>query len=116
MSIDTITAHPVLGCAESIRTALIAVAQVEPLFMSVTDKEAALVALAQAETRVAELKLRVLGAADDVAVEHGCRDVGVWYANATQTDPRTAAGDLRLAKALDHHPGVAAGMRSSWRS
>ncbi len=112
MSVYTHTAHPVLGCAESIRTALAGVSQVEPMFMSVADKEAALVVLARAESQVAELRLRVLATADDVAVEHGSRDAGVWYANATQTDPRVAAGELRLAKALDSRPGVAAGVRS----
>ncbi len=112
MSVDTITTHPVLGCAEAVRAALSSVAQVQPMFMSVADKEAALVALARAESQVAELKLRVLAASDDVAVEHGSRDPGLWYANATQTDPRVAAGELQLAKALDARPGVAAGVRS----
>ena len=63
--------HPVLTCLDVLEAALEDVADVEPAFMSVADKEAALVRSAQVGTRLEELRLRVLAAADDVVAETG---------------------------------------------
>ncbi|WGX96590.1 HNH endonuclease signature motif containing protein [Nocardioides sp. L-11A] len=104
--------HPIVGCAAEVRSVLARVVDVQPVFMSVAEKESALVELTRAEAQLAELKARVLASADDVAVEHGARDVAAWLAHATRTDPGTARAELHLAKALEERPVVAAGMRA----
>lgn len=53
------TAHPILACAQTIGSALGAVAGIEPLYMSPEDK-AALLSLQQDLDRLAELQLRIL--------------------------------------------------------
>ncbi|MBM9460181.1 DUF222 domain-containing protein [Nocardioides sp. zg-536] len=79
--------------------------------MATSDKETALVELTHIEAQVAELRLRLLASADDVAAMHGARDAGAWIAHTTHTDPQTARADWRLAKALETRTVVAAGMR-----
>ena len=59
--------HPVLAALEAVETALKDVAHVDPAFMSVGDKQRALVAQARVEARLKELGLRVQSAAGDVA-------------------------------------------------
>ncbi|WGY00236.1 DUF222 domain-containing protein [Nocardioides sp. QY071] len=103
--------HPIAGCADALRAVLQDVADVQPVFMSVAEKEVALVELTRAEAQLAELKARVLAVSDDVAVEHGARDVA-WLAHATQADPRAARAELHLAMALERRAVVAGGMRS----
>ncbi|WP_408898896.1 DUF222 domain-containing protein [Nocardioides sp. R1-1] len=93
------------------REVVAGVADSQPVFLSTSEKERALVELARAEAQVAELKARVLAACDDVAAEHGARDVAAWLAHATQADPRATRADLHLARALERRPWVAAGMR-----
>ena len=103
--------HPILACATRIRGELAGVADAQPLYMAVEDKAAALVELARVEAQVAELKLRVLAAADDVAAASGARDAAAWLAHHTQADPKAIRADLELATALDRrYPKVAAGM------
>ena len=86
------TTHPVLACAAALGAALDQVAAVDPMFMTTTDKESALVELAVAAARLEELRLRVLDAADDVATTHGARDAGAWLAHrsASTTTPPDA--------------------------
>lgn len=103
--------HPVVACAEDLRTTLGRVRDAQPIFMSVADKEAALVELARVEAQLVELKARILAGGEDVAAAHGARDVAAWLAHATQADTRAARADLHLARALEHRPVVAAGMR-----
>ncbi|GAA4094072.1 HNH endonuclease signature motif containing protein [Nocardioides kongjuensis] len=113
MSVATIAPpHPVVACAVALRTALASVDDVQPVFMSVAEKERVLVELVRAEAQLAELKARVLAVADDVALEHGARDAAAWLAQATQADPRAARAALHLAEALERRPAVAAGMRA----
>ena len=103
--------HPVLGCVQQIHAALDTVTDVQPVFMTTTDKAAALRELARVEAQVAELKLRVLAVSDDVAEETGARDAGAWLAHHTHADTRTARADLELAKSLDRdYRHVAAAM------
>lgn len=104
--------HPVLACAGAIGAALKDVADIEPIFMTAAEKRAALVELTAREAQVAELRLRVMAAADDVAQEDGQRDVAVWLADAARIDTAEARRDLRLAKALDReHPAAREAMR-----
>jgi len=103
--------HPILACAEQISHALTEVADVQPVFMSPADKAAAVVELDKAAAALAELQLRVLASAEEVAMSAGARDVGSWAAFLTHADPAAARADARLAEALDRRwDKVAAGM------
>ena len=59
--------HPILAAASRIDEALKDVADVNPAFMATEDKAAALTDLVALESRVAELRLRVMADACDVA-------------------------------------------------
>ena len=107
-----VSSHPIVACAAQVRAALDAVAEVQPVFMGVRDKEAVLVELHRVEAQLAELKCRVLAAADDVAAEHGARDVAAWLAHATAAEPAAVRAELRLGRGLESRPVVAAGMRA----
>jgi hypothetical protein len=111
MSVTTHTTHPVISCVQRLGSTLAEVAGVQAVFMSTADKEAALTELARLERQLAELRLRILASADDVAAEHGARDISAWLAHRTQAEPRETRADLELARALDDRcPVVAAGM------
>ena len=88
--------HPVLTTIAAVRAALDEVGTVNPTYMSVAEKKTALIGLAQARARVEALQMRVLAAADDVAVETGARSTAHWLAEAT----RDRIGSLRQASAL----------------
>jgi hypothetical protein len=92
--------HPLLRCADRIASALDDVAKVDPLYLPIPDKAAALVRLARAEERLHELRLRVLACADDVALEAGARSPGAWLAHQTRSDRGEAMAAERLAEAL----------------
>ena len=111
MSVATVAAHPILGAVATARAALGEVAEAQPVFMSTAEKQAALIELALLEAQATEARLRVLASADEVGEASGARDAAAWVSVATQTDPMTARSDLHLAKALEHRPLVAAGMR-----
>jgi len=93
--------HPILACAEQVMSVVGGVRQVQPVFMGPADKRAALLALSDAERRLAELKLRVMAASDDVAQADGARDVAAWLASRTQADSPGLRADQALAAALD---------------
>ncbi|MBM7518596.1 HNH endonuclease signature motif containing protein [Nocardioides nitrophenolicus] len=103
--------HPLVVCAARVREALAEVADAQPAYLSVAEKERVLVDLAGARAQLAELEARVLAVAGDVAVERGARDVAAWWAHATRTDPRAARAEVHLARALEQRAVVAAGMR-----
>jgi hypothetical protein len=92
--------HPVLGCVDSIGTALGDVAAVEPVFMTTKQKQTALVELSRMATRVESLKLRVLAAADDIAVETGARSTAAWLADQTRDAHGSVVRSARVAEAL----------------
>jgi len=112
MSVSLVPQHPVLSCLDSLEAALEDVADVEPAFMSVADKEAALVRSAEVGTRLKELQLRMLASADDVAAETGQRDRAAWLAHHGRVDRAAARRDQQLADALaTRWHGVAEAMR-----
>ena len=98
--------HPILTCAADIASAVKDVDGVEPVFMSTSEKETALLALTAVRAQLEALTLRVLAAADDVAEAHGARDPGAWLAAATRTTRAVASRELRLARALEAHGAV----------
>ncbi|WP_207084549.1 HNH endonuclease signature motif containing protein [Nocardioides sp. S5] len=104
--------HPIVECAEGLGAALKGVALVEPAFMSVGEKQSALVRLTEVRSQLDALLARVLGAADDVADAHGSRDAAAWLAVQTRTTRREARRDLALGRALNDHPWVATALAS----
>ncbi|MBG6096470.1 HNH endonuclease signature motif containing protein [Nocardioides luteus] len=105
--------HPVLEAVVGITAALDQVAEATPAFMGTDQKATTLVQIARAKAQLAELELRVLATADDVAAESAARDVAAWLHHHTHQRPEALRADLRLATALDRSYGlVAAAMRS----
>jgi len=104
--------HPIVTAAADVRASLKAVADANPAFMSVDDKALALRELVAAESQLAELRLRILGDAGDLADQTAARDAAGWLAQHTHTPYADARADLRLAHALDRErPVLAAAMR-----
>ena len=104
--------HPIIAAASDIRTALKSVADANPTFMSTDDKALALSELVRAEGQVAELRLRIMADAGDLADTTAAKDAAGWLAHTTRTRFSDARADLRLAHALDReHPVLAAAMR-----
>jgi hypothetical protein len=104
--------HPIVECAGDISAALKGVRGVEPVFMGTAEKEAALLALAEARSQLDALRARVLAAADDVGEAHGLRDAAAWLAVQTRTTRREARRDLALGRALEAHAAVGAALSS----
>ncbi|OIJ27136.1 HNH endonuclease signature motif containing protein [Nocardioides luteus] len=105
--------HPVLGAVVAVTGALDRVAEANPAFMGTDQKATTLLEIARAKAQLAELELRVLAVADDVAAESAARDVAAWLHHHTHQRPETLRADLRLATALDRSYGlVAAAMRT----
>jgi hypothetical protein len=71
--------------------------------MTPAEQRTALVELSRAEARIAELRLRVLAAADraDVAAESGASSTAAWLAHATRRVRSVARAEVRLAQQLD---------------
>ncbi len=71
--------------------------------MTGDEQRTTLVELAQAEARIAELRLRVLAAADrsDASADPGASSMAAWLAHATRRPHTVARADLRLANQLD---------------
>jgi hypothetical protein len=100
-SSDRATLHPVLRCIEDLGAALKETADVPVAFMAPPEKRAALVGLSAIEAQVAALRLRLMAAGDDVALEEGARDIAALLTHHTRTDGGTNRRDLALAQALD---------------
>jgi len=108
---DRAAVHPVLACADAIEGALKDAADVHVVFMDPGDKRSALLRLARLEARLTALRLRLMAAADDVALAEGARDVAALMTHHTRGDSGANRRDLALAEALDRRwPGVAAGL------
>src|SRR5690242_18157641 len=76
--------------------------------MSPEDKAAALLELQRVESRLAELRLRVMADADDLSGIAAHRDVAGWVHHHTRTRFEDTRADLRLAQALDRRYAVVA--------
>ena len=104
--------HPIIEAVASVRAALKSVADVQPTFMAPDHKAEALTELARAEAQLAELRLRILADASDLAAESAAHDVAGWLTTHTRVHHETARADLRLARALDRRYAVlATGLR-----
>lgn len=104
--------HPIVACAADIAASLKGVGCVNPTFMTTADKATALVGLVRVEGQLAELRLRILTDAGDLAEQTAAKDAAGWLARITRTRFADARADLALATALDReHPVLAAAMR-----
>ncbi|GAB3026492.1 hypothetical protein GCM10011376_13080 [Nocardioides flavus (ex Wang et al. 2016)] len=104
--------HPIVAAATDVRASLKAVVDANPAFMSVEDKAVALRELVAAEAQLAELRLRVLADAGDLAEQTAAKDAAGWLAHHTRTRFADARADLALATALDRErPALAVAMR-----
>ncbi|NYI76854.1 HNH endonuclease signature motif containing protein [Nocardioides panzhihuensis] len=105
--------HPVLSAVVAVTASLGEISEANPSFMATDQKAATLLEIARAKAQLAELELRVLATADDVAAESAARDVAAWLHHHTRQRPETLRTDLRLAEALDRtYHQVAAAMRA----
>lgn len=93
--------HPILDATASIEASLKSVADVNPTFMSTGDKATALRELVRVEAMLAELQLRILPDAGDVAEQTAARDIAEWLTTHTRSRHEDARADLSLAVALD---------------
>ncbi len=109
---DPIVSHPIVVVASEVRALLKGVAGANPTFLTTAEKATALCELVRAESQLAELRLRVLADAGDLADATAAKDAAGWLAHETRTRFTDARADLALATALDHErPVLAAGMR-----
>jgi hypothetical protein len=95
--------HRVLATVEAVGKALDAAGDVPGWSMTPAEQREALVALRAQRTRLHELELRVLVAADrnQVGADSGATSTPAWLADATGTSRADCFADLPLAEALD---------------
>lgn len=93
--------HLMTETADAVQELVKAAADLNPTFMETADKAAALLTWLEVENQVAELRLRVMACAGDVAEAEGFRSVATWLAHHGRVRRADAAADLRLAEALD---------------
>ena len=98
---DRAAPHPVLACVETMGAALKSTSDVQVRFMDAADRRAALLELTRLEAQVVALRLRLMVASDDVALDEGARDVAALITHHTHTDAGSNRRDLALAEALD---------------
>jgi hypothetical protein len=104
--------HPIVAAVGSVRSTLKSVGDANPTFMTTDDKATALAELVRAEGQLAELRLRILADAGDLAVASAAKDAAGWLAKVTRTRFADARADLTLANALDvEHQVLATAMR-----
>jgi len=80
-------AHPLLAFLTVLDRELTAVAPVDPIFMSTTDKRDALLDLRRQRVRLEALELRLTASAGDVATDDGDPNVAAWLGPRTLDDP-----------------------------
>ena len=98
---DLSISHPVLACAGAIEGALDEVAGADPLYMTPAAKASAMIQLSTVISRAQGLLLRVVAAADDVALDAGARSAAAWLAHGTRVTPGAAVRQGRLGEALE---------------
>ena len=108
--------HPVLSAIAAIHAAFDEVADVDPIFMSVGEKKAALVEMGRLRARADALDMALLAAGSvDVAEDTGARSAATWVAEATGEAQGTVRHRAGLAKALDTTWTVLAGALAAGR-
>ena len=106
--------HLMTDTALTVQEMLKSVADVNPTFMSPEEKASTLLTWLQVESQVAELRLRMMASADDVAEPGGFQSAGTWLAHHGRLRRGDAVADLRLGVVLDRDlPVLAAGLREA---
>ena len=95
--------HRVLGFARAVDGALADLSEVPAWSMSAAEQAEALLVLDRVRSRLAELDLRVLAAADraEVGAEDGATSTAAWLAHATRQTRARCGAAVRLADALE---------------
>ncbi len=93
--------HPVLSAYAAIDAAFDEITHVDPSYMTVEQKKAALTSSARARARAEAWELRLLAASDDIAGETGARSTATWVANETRDAHGAVRRRASLAAALD---------------
>ena len=93
--------HPVLSAYAAIDAAFDEITHVDPAYMTVEQKKAALTCSARARARAEAWELRLLAASDDIADETGARSTATWVANETRDAHGAVRRRASLAAALD---------------
>ncbi|WGL50339.1 DUF222 domain-containing protein [Nocardioides sp. BP30] len=100
--------HQIQATLATINAALDDATEANPVFLATPDKAEALARLEQITARVAELRLRVIASAQDLAEEVGARDVAAWLIAQQRVESPAAHATLRLARELEGRPVVRA--------
>ncbi len=103
---DTLTRHPVPAGMRALSEQVVELAEVledRSLSLDAPATREALVAVSEVRARLDSLTLAVAAHADEVKVgaDSGATSTGVWWAVATRQNRRTAAGQVKLANALE---------------
>ena len=88
--------HPILAACATIADAVKDVAEVDPVFMTTTDKADALHRLARLQAQLAELRLRVIAEAGDLAESAAAHTVAEWLTVHTRALHEEARAGHRL--------------------
>ena len=106
----SLASHPVVQCVAGMGAALDEVEGIDPAYMSVPEKESALLGLRREIERAQGLKLALMANCEDVATESGDRDIASWLAPRVQADHGPTKAQLKVAEAIDqrwHRVGAA---------
>jgi hypothetical protein len=95
--------HPIAAFGAWLHEVLDTLVDAPAWAMTPAEQRDAVVALARAENRLAELRLRVIAAADrsEVATESAATSTAAWLTQATRRPRAAAHGDVRLAQRLE---------------
>jgi hypothetical protein len=94
--------HPVLTAIAEMHAAFDEIVAVDPMYMAVADKEAAMVGAAKLRARADALEMRLLVAgAVDVAEETGARSTAAWLADEARETPGAVRAKAALAASLE---------------
>ncbi|QIX27146.1 DUF222 domain-containing protein [Nocardioides sp. JQ2195] len=85
----------------SVRDAISAMGEFEPLYVPEPQKRELLRGLAAAQAQLAAVRLKVMAVAGDVAARDGAKDVATWMAADHRIAPAEARTDLALATTFD---------------
>jgi hypothetical protein len=104
--------HPLVRALEGVCGLLDEVADLDPAFLPVREKAVALRAVDRALARLEGLRLDLLAASSDVALEAGARSAGAWLAAESRHGPARGARDQQDADVLARRPAVVRALRA----
>lgn len=93
-----------------LHAALDEIAELDPMFLPASSKGELLLGLAGVESRLAELRLRLLAVSGDLAEQDGSRDAAAWLAHRINADYPPVRSELQLANGLSALPVLRAAL------